>query len=159
MMINLNVTYDDVKKMSKEERQALSKECEYYMDHGEFGKYYDVYDLIYTVNRDEYKEENEMDFIHFYNEHIKGHSKEELQLGNKIAYAAREVYRNLPKEETENIYYIFDDSLLGVYAATYWESHRNYFIQDLLNALKFSLAFESYSDWHKDVYGFRPRLI
>lgn len=90
--IKLDYTYDDIKAMSLADRTVIIEMCEEHMNNGEFGKFYDLYNLVNLVADDEYRDEN--------------------------MNAFRE-----------------------------YESHKN----------EPDFDWDFYSDWHKDMFGFRPR--
>lgn len=76
----------------------------------------------------------------FYDSHIKGHTVEELRLGNDIVI-------NEPSDTVLNCKYTPD------LAEKYGVSEEHY-----LNCVTLAENWQSYSDWYKDVHQVRPRF-
>lgn len=102
-----SISYDDVKAMTREERNAVRACCEEHMDNNDnFKRYYAVYFNVVAVEDDEFREENEADLRAYFEKWFAGKSWEEIR-------------------SDEELYSRWD----------------------------------FYSDYHKDVYGFRPRNV
>ena len=91
----------------------------------------------------------------YYEKHIKGHTPEELNIGNDICMMAYDLFRLLP-DEKRACGYVFDESLKDIYLLAYANTHREYSLDYLGKCYDLAQAWESYSDWHKEVYYVRP---
>lgn len=79
----------------------------------------------------------------FFEEHIKGHTSEQLNLGNKLAINFCQRQPEITREE-------YLEEMADRTGKSY---------EMLSNAMSFSDDLSFYSDWHKDLYGFRPRSL
>lgn len=129
--------YDRYDEMSKEEQRA-------------FNAWIDEEDM-------KYRDENEPKLQKFYETHIKGHTSEELKLGNDICMKAYEWHKEVPKDMQTG--YVFDDSLTDYYLGRYHSEINPCPIEVLRKAYNLANDFSFYSDYHKDVYGYRPRHL
>lgn len=117
---------------------------------------YDVYPVEDDVYADDDVFANEQipKLIDFYNTHIKGRTKEMLEIGNEICHDAYEIWRKLPEKPG----YVFDKSLRETYVEAYWKKNMLFPIDYLYDSYDFARDYETYSDWHKEIYYVRPRL-
>lgn len=83
----------------------------------------------------------------FYEKNLKGHTAEELKLGNQIFEI---IYQ---QSDDHNLSKLLKDETLLREACE--QIHMG--IHTGKNALKLSMDFETYSDWFKSVHAFRPR--
>ena len=88
----------------------------------------------------------------FFEKHIKGHSRDEITLGNEITTNAYDSWRPHLDEYKSFYDYLASKDFISEIAKKYQKS------EDEINAaIKLSSDFGTYSDWHKDLYGYRPR--
>lgn len=94
----------------------------------------------------------------FYEEYIKGHTSQELELGNTFCLKAWDEFManaNLEKNRYTvlDAYLTSDEFLQKCVDLSGLPKDR---VRELIF---FSRDFSFYSDWHKDEYGFRPRSL
>jgi len=161
----LDYTYDELMCKSKDELLAIQSELnkmlkKLWIDDSDklWGRAYAVYSDVAEILDDMFREENKEDFNRFYNEHIKGHTEEELKYGNEIAHCCYDYFKDIP-EEKKTVGYIFDNSYLDFYVERYCREHNVSDVEKARKALEFSIDYGYYSDYHKDMYGYRPRHI
>lgn len=85
----------------------------------------------------------------FYQDHIEGHSKEERLLGHQV-------YDQLWNKGYEENQSAFNDEFCDAHLPAIAEN-LGVSVETAKKALKLSFDLNWYSDWHKDLYGFRPR--
>lgn len=160
-VVRFNTSFNELKKMPKEERRLLKKEAEEILDLGDVNSdmwddAYKCYFNIDAIEQDDYYNDNIDSLISFYENHISGHSVEELELGNKICMLGYDLYHSIPAEMKKSGY-VFADELCEYYISEYMKIYGGDH-DSLVNAVNLSRDWEYYSDYHKDVHGFRPHF-
>lgn len=84
----------------------------------------------------------------FHAKHILGHSKDELRLGNDCAITAW--HESIKKKVSVEVIYNSDE-FLGRMAEKFCKTPT-----EIKSAINLSEAWSTYSDRHKDLYGYRP---
>lgn len=111
--------------------------------------------MDYEKHVNEAKDEKS-EITNYFLKYFSGCDEDKLRVGSNVAYMAYDYYHELPKEAKTGVSYIFDEKLVPLYIEKYREAHPMYSTEYLTEALELSERWSSYSDWHKDVFGFRP---
>ena len=91
----------------------------------------------------------------YYNKYIKDGTNEMLALGNEICMMGYDLYREIPKEERSG--YVFDKKYDEFYLNAFNKANPGYSMDYLEKCYDLANHWSFYSDWHKDVWGYRPR--
>lgn len=106
-----------------------------------------------------YVARNEPELRKFFEEHIKGHINAELNYGNSISSEFYDMWSELDPEVKKGVSYVYDEKLIPHYLKMYAERHPQCNMDKVKRAFEFAEDFQYYSDWHKDVRGYRPRSL
>ena len=75
-----DISYEDIKAMSREERRAVRNRCEEHMNaNDDFSRYYAVYSRVSAVEDDEYRAENESKVRDYFNQWFAGKTWDEIR--------------------------------------------------------------------------------
>lgn len=88
----------------------------------------------------------------FYQKNLSGHTAKELRHGNDYFGKIFEIWQQNRKDTEISL----DDLINSYDMSTIAENNDT--VDYIKTAIAVSMAFSTYSDWHKDVYGHRPRI-
>ena len=88
----------------------------------------------------------------FYQKNLSGHTAKELRHGNDYFGKIFEIWQQNRKDNEISL----DDLINSYDMSTIAENNDT--VDYIKTAIAVSMAFSTYSDWHKDVYGHRPRI-
>lgn len=120
-------------------------------------EYPKVLDEIRKENYD-YFEDNVPKLQKFYEEHILGKEPSNPTLGYEFYKFGHDMWYELTNEQKGDATYVFDKRLLEIYLDEFVKEHPEFSREEVKEAFEYGEACETYSDWYKDVYGFRPRF-
>lgn len=89
-------------------------------------------------------------------EKLNSFTEADFALGHAIARLGYEMWHSLPSEvKAEG--YVFCEKAVAIYIATYVAVHPEVSEEQCRRGVEASELASTYSDWHKDIYGYRPR--
>ena len=89
-------------------------------------------------------------------EKLNSFTEADFALGHAITRLGYEMWLSLPSEvKAEG--YVFCEKAVAVYITAYVAAHPEVSEEQCRRGVEASELASTYSDWHKDVYGYRPR--